>query len=269
LKPIAVTLLASAVALTGLNQRAAAADLAVKALPPTPVAYPSWTGFYIGVHAGTAWQSTPDWTFSDPFGFFTTASVNGGGNAELGAVGGIQAGYNWQFAPAWVAGLEGDFSWALSLSDHRTTGPLVNALGLAGANVSMSAKTEWLSSVRGRLGFTGWFNNMMLYATGGAAWANVEYAAQTTVGPPLAVAFSNFTASTSFNTIKSGWVFGGGAEWMATTNILLRAEYLYYGINNASTGSAPFFPPVAGTSTAYSWSRDNIQVFRLAGSYKF
>ena len=265
---VVAAMLAGVAAAGGLDQSASAADLAVKALPPAP-ALPSWTGFYIGVHAGAAWQSTPDWTFSDPFGFFTTTSVNSGGNAALGAVGGIQAGYNWQFAPAWVAGLEGDISWA-SLSDHRTVGPLVNAVGLAGANVSMSANTEWLSSVRGKLGFTGWFNNTMLYATGGAAWANVEYAAQTTILPPLAVAFSNFTASTSFNTVKSGWVIGGGAEWMATNNILLRAEYLYYGINNAATGSAPFFPPVAApTSTAYSWSRDNIQVFRLAGSYKF
>jgi outer membrane immunogenic protein len=267
MKRIVVAMLAGVAAAGGLYQSASAADLAVKALPPAP-ALPSWTGFYIGVHAGAAWQSTPDWTFSDPFGFFTTTNVNSGGNAALGAVGGIQAGYNWQFAPAWVAGVEGDISWA-SLSDHRTVGPLVNAVGLAGANVSMSANTEWLSSVRGKLGFTGWFNNTMLYATGGAAWANVEYAAQTTVLPPLAVV-SNFTASTSFNTTKSGWVIGGGAEWMATTNILLRAEYLYYGINNAATGSAPFFPPVvAPTSTAYSWSRDNIQVFRLAGSYKF
>jgi outer membrane immunogenic protein len=266
MKRIVVAMLAGVAAVGGLDQSASAADLAVKALPPTP-ALPSWTGFYIGVHAGAAWQSTPDWTFSDPFGFFTTTSVNSGGNAALGAVGGIQGGYNWQFAQAWVAGLEGDISWA-SLSDHRTVGPLVNAAGLPGANVSMSANTEWLSSIRGKLGFTGWFNNTMLYATGGAAWASVEYAAQTTVAPPLAAA-NVFTAATTFNTTKSGWVIGGGAEWMATTNILLRAEYLFYGINNAATGSALFFPPVVGTSTAYGWSRDNIQVFRLAGSFKF
>jgi outer membrane immunogenic protein len=268
MKWVAVALLAGFGAVAGLGYGASAADLAVKALPPTPV-LPSWTGFYIGVHAGAAWQSTPDWTFSDPFGFFTTTSVNSGGNAALGGVGGIQAGYNWQFAPAWVAGLEGDISWA-SLSDHRTVGPLVNAAGLGGANVSMSANTEWLSSVRGKLGFTGWFNNTMLYATGGAAWANVEYAAQTTVGPPLAVAFASFTAPTSFTTTKSGWVVGGGAEWMATPNILLRAEYLYYNLNSGVNGSAVFSPAVvAPTSAQYNWSSYNVQVFRIAGSYKF
>jgi outer membrane immunogenic protein len=251
-------------AMAGLDQGASAADVAVKALPPTPVVS-TWTGLYVGVHAGAARQSARDWTFSDPFGFFSTTSV--GGSSATGAIGGVHGGYNWQFIPAWVAGLEGDISWT-SLSDRRTFGPLVNAVGLGGANLSMSEITNWLTSVRGKLGFTGWFSNMMLYATGGAAWANIDYAAQTTVGPPLSGG-SLFTAPTSFNTTKSGWVIGGGAEWMATTNILLRAEYLYYSINNAATGATPFAPAVVGTSTAYNWSMDTIQVFRLAGSYKF
>jgi hypothetical protein len=34
----------------------------------------------------------------------------------------------------------------------------------------------------------------------------------------------------SNTTVKSGWVAGAGAEWMATSHILLRAEYLYYGL---------------------------------------
>ena len=68
----------------------------------------------------------------------------------------------------------------------------------------------------------------MFYATGGAAWANTEYSAQTMTVPPAFPSQSN----TSFHTTNTGWVIGGGAEWMATTNILLRAGYLYYNINN-------------------------------------
>src|ERR1700730_14924212 len=266
MKRIIIAMLTGVAAVAGLHPRASAADLAVKGLHPA-LGPSSWTGFYVGVHAGAAWQSTPNWTFSDPLGFFSTTTVNSGGTSAIGAIGGIHGGYNWQFAPAWVAGLEGDISWT-SLSDRRAVGSLVNAAGLGGANVSMSAITEWLTSVRGKLGFTVWFSNTMFYATSGVAWANVEYAAQTTVAPPLS-AGSLFTAPMSFNTTKSGWVIGCGAEWMATTNILLRAEYLYYGINNAATGVASFSPSVVGTSTVYSWSRDTIQVFRLAGSYKF
>ena len=160
------------------------------------------------------------------------------GNAQLGAVGGLQAGYNWQFSPTWVAGIEGDISWA-SLADHRTNNPLsVAGVPVAGNSVSMSANTQWLSSVRGRLGFVGW--NTLWYVTGGGAWANVEYAATSFVGPG-----GILNSVTSFNTTKTGWVVGGGAEWMATTNILLRVEYLYYGIDNAANGAAGVSPPNA------------------------
>jgi outer membrane immunogenic protein len=265
LKRVAIALLAGVAAVVGLGYSASAADLAV---PPPPAPLPSWTGFYIGVHAGAAWQSTANWTFTDTGGaFFAPASVPG--TSALGAVGGIQGGYNWQFAPAWVVGVEGDISWA-SLSDHRAVGPLVNILGnvvLGNPNVSMNANTNWLSSARAKLGFTGWLNNTMIYATGGAAWANIEYNAQLGFGPPALPTFSN--APTSFTTTKTGWVVGAGAEWMATSNILLRAEYLYYGINTSATSSATIFPPGPAVLPSFTWNRENIQVFRIAGSYKF
>ena len=263
MKRIAIGALAGLAAVTGFGYAASAADLAVKALPPAPV-LPSWTGFYLGVHAGAAWQSSPNWTFTDPNLVLATTSVSSG-SAQLGAVGGLQGGYNWQFAPAWVAGIEGDISWA-SLADHRTNNPLsVAGVPVAGNSVAMSANTQWLSSVRGRLGFVGW--NTLWFVTGGGALANVEYSATSFVGPG-----GILNSVTSFNTTKSGWVVGGGAEWMATTNILLRAEYLYYGIDTAANGAAGVSPPNARIwplALNYSWGRDNVQVFRIAGSYKF
>jgi outer membrane immunogenic protein len=279
MKRVAIALLAGVAAVAGLGHAASAADLAV---PPPPPPAPSWTGFYVGAHGGAAWQQRSFWSWTQPDGFFDPLDINrDSGGPALGAVGGFQAGYNWQFAPAWVAGIEGDISWA-SLSDQRTAGPLSRpgVIGIAphiffpGTSVSMTANTEWLSSVRGRLGFVGWWNTMF-YATGGVAWANIEYSAQTTsAGGNLIV--PGFQSNTSFTTTKTGWVVGGGAEWMATTNILLRAEYLYYNINNGDvSASAPYFPTViAGAATVagapnYSWSRYNVQVFRLAASYKF
>ena len=183
------------------------------------------------------------------------------GGAALGAVGGIQAGYNWQFAPVWVVGVEGDFSWA-SLSDQRG-GPGVRAKWSTGWPAGTNANTQWLASARAKLGFTGWFNNTMLYITGGGAWANIEYNATFVTTPPLNL------AAPSQTTTKSGWVIGGGAEWMATPNILLRAEYLYYGIDSSNNLSAVAFPIAAPLPVAVNWGKENIQVFRVAGSYKF
>jgi outer membrane immunogenic protein len=152
-----------------------AADLRV-APAPAPAPLPSWTGLYIGVHAGAAWQNFSSGSINDPNGFNVSGPRTGG--SSLGGVGGLQAGYNWQFAPAWVAGVEGDISWT-SLADQRG-GPAFGPNGLlAGPNasVTLNANTQWLASARAKLGFTGWFNNTMLYVTGGGAWANIEYSA--------------------------------------------------------------------------------------------
>ena len=115
MKRVAIALLAGVAAVAGLGYSASAADLRV-APAPAPV-LPIWTGFYVGAHAGAAWERGSDWTFQDPNGVINTARINQAGNTALGGVGGFQAGYNWQFAPTWVAGFEADFSWT-SLSDH-------------------------------------------------------------------------------------------------------------------------------------------------------
>jgi len=249
MKRIAIALFAGIAAVVGFGHNASAAD-------------PSWTGFYIGVHGGAAWQSTPGWNFTDPNGTFLRLNLVD--SNALGAVAGLQVGYNWQFAPAWVVGAEGDFSWT-SLSDHRTS-PLFlpPASPLPGSSVAMSSNTQWLSSLRGKLGFTGWLNNTMFYATGGGAIRQTEYSAQSISG-------GGSVSNTSFTNVKGGWVAGAGAEWMATPNILLRVEYLYYGFTNNQSASAPWFQNLAALAIPanYSWGRENIQVFRIAGSYKF
>jgi outer membrane immunogenic protein len=245
------------------GQCASAADMALKAAPP-PAPVASWTGIYVGVHAGAAWQSAPDWTAVDPNGVTAPATLTG--NSVLGGVGGLQVGYNWQFAPTWVVGVEGDMSWA-SLADHRTQAPvfLAGGIPIPGSSLAMSANTQWLASARGKFGVVAW--NTLFFVTGGAAWANIEYNSHGQ-SPGVGV-----TETTDFNTTttKSGFVLGGGAEWMATTNVLIRAEYLYYNINAAQSGATPIVPPIVGVPLAPvdSWAKFNVQVARIAVSYKF
>jgi outer membrane immunogenic protein len=238
--------------------------MALKAAP-APTAVVGWTGLYLGVHGGGAWQSAPNWSAVDPNGVTASATLTGGSN--LGAVGGIQGGYNWQFAPTWVAGVEGDFSWA-SLGDHRTIAPvlLIGGTPIPGSSFAISANTQWLASARGKLGYVAW-SNTLLFVTGGAAWANIEYNTHGQA-PGIGVTQTNDFATT---TTKSGWVIGGGAEWMATPNVLLRAEYLYCNINASQTGTAPNFPPIPGIPLAptQTWNNFNVQVGRVAVSYKF
>ncbi len=239
----------------GLSQIAEAADKGIPTAPPSAVIAYSWSGPYVGVHLGGAWQSAPDWTYFNPNNG-ARFSLSGGSN--LRAVGGVHGGYNWQFGPAVILGAEGDISWT-SLNETRT----VPTIG-PGSFATMSASNVLLASVRGRLGFTAW-SNTLFYLTGGVAWATAEYNGHMTriIG---AAAFVADAASTATN---AGWVLGGGADWMVYPHVMVRLEYLYYNLdNNNVTLSGPIFPgnflPVA-----FTWSNYNVQVARAGVSYKF
>src|SRR5437660_4610139 len=80
---------------------ALAADLPIK----SPFLAPSWTGFYIGGHAG--WVSDrPSVTDEAYFDSGATTLLNSSSFA-----GGGQIGYNWQMGSV-VYGIEADGSWA-------------------------------------------------------------------------------------------------------------------------------------------------------------
>ncbi len=119
---------------------ATAADLAARPYTKAPIAAAAvynWTGFYLGVVGGGAWEDAS----TDP-------KMSGG------FVGGT-AGYNWQSGNL-VFGLEADAAWAD-----------VNA-SITAAGITTSSKTDALGTVRGRIGWA--INNVLLYGTGGYAW---------------------------------------------------------------------------------------------------
>ena len=79
---------------------------------PAPLPAPLWTGFYIGAHLGGGWADV-DW--SNMVGYATAERLS---HSPNGWVGGAQLGYNFQFSPNWVAGIEVSWSGA-SLSDSQ------------------------------------------------------------------------------------------------------------------------------------------------------
>ncbi len=257
----------SATALAGGMGAATAADMGApyyRAPPMVPIF--SWTGFYAGANVGGAWSSNNAlWSplpSSAAFGIFPIAGDTGGSSA----IGGFQAGYNWQFAPTWVVGLEGDWSWAKTGGSFNA--PWANnpgGGGNPGSFTSMSSTLDWVSSLRARLGYLV-LPNLMAYGTAGGAWGKIDYAASNSNGVgggPLA-----YQTATAFSNTQGGWVAGGGLEWMISPNWLLRGEYLYYSLNSspsvvAGNGNFPGFP------SGYSWSNTNVSVARAALSYKF
>ena len=156
---------------------ALAADMAVKSPPPPIVSPASWNGLYIGGNLGAASEhaaGTSD--FLDTVGAGTPFAANPQSNTfnPTNFIGGGQVGYNWQFDPRWVVGVEGD--WDFTNTDYdfcRQTNTLSAACSENGFGFeTISGKTQWLATARARLGIT--TGNFLFYGTGGAAWGRVD-----------------------------------------------------------------------------------------------
>jgi outer membrane immunogenic protein len=255
------------IALIGTS--AFAADMAVKAPLPAPTPVSSWTGFYFGINAGVAWGLDNNPQFSQtPVGFTVFDPISpANSTSQLGGVGGFQAGYNWQFAPSWLLGVEGDFSWVSGVNNNITVVTLTSGgVPQAGHGLVMGSSLDWLSSARARLGYV--TNNYLWYVTGGGAWGEVAYSGQV-VAPGFN---TNSIVVPEFRHTSSGWVAGGGVEVMATANVLLRLEYLFYQLSSGPsvTAQCPACTPTALDGPGnFSWGRSDIQVVRAALSYKF
>jgi outer membrane immunogenic protein len=203
-------MLASA-ALASLSIPALAADLAVKA-PVLPSF--TWTSCFLGAHAGGSWgrkDITDPVALVEENAFLTPATgVTTGQVNPSGAVIGGQFGCDYQFAPNWVAGVEGSASGATMKGS--TTVDLVDV----GDTARVTARTDFLGSVTGRLGYA--VDRWLYYVKGGAAWAGDKY---TVVG--------NGFGFEGLDT-RSGWTVGAGIEWAFSRNWSARLEYDYYGL---------------------------------------
>ncbi len=136
----------------GATVPALAADLPARTYTKAPVyAAPiyNWTGFYIGGHIGGAFSG------DNNFGGLTTGNNNDGR-----FLGGLQGGYDYQFAPNWVLGVEAQYSW-LGSNNNGIVFP---------GGYAYNNDQRGLGSVTGRLGYT--WGPGLLYVKGGYGFSD-------------------------------------------------------------------------------------------------
>jgi outer membrane immunogenic protein len=245
-----------------------AADMPVKARPVAVA--PGWTGFYVGVHTGWGFGDAGSTSRTDigAVPFFAPASFDLKGNGPLF---GGQLGYNWQ-AGNWVLGVEADISGTgISGLESRVPFRLTGAgTLLTGAESFMRQDVNWLATARGRLGYV--WGPGFLYATGGAAWANIDYRANTTEGLDPCGGYG-CSLPANFNATRSGWTVGGGYEWAVMSNWSLRGEYLYYNFGGASAAARTLSAGIGATCpaclTTYQWGDLSIHAVRLGLNYRW
>jgi outer membrane immunogenic protein len=191
----------------------------------------SWSGFYaglgIGARASQGELTTTSAVFGDPFdltGSAISQSVDG-----TGFRGSPYVGYNWQFMPRWLVGIEGD----VGIANQATTlsGNFTPLFRTAVATDSTSMKTTWDASLRGRVG-TLLTPETLAYATGGVAWQHYEVSSMCASQTCADIGLS--PASVANSTTKVGWILGGGFETSLSRHWLARAEYRYADFGSAS-----------------------------------
>jgi outer membrane immunogenic protein len=252
-----------------LSIPALAADLPARIAkaPPMPPVSPAydWSGFYVGVHAG--------YTFGEHENIVTTgqaagniANVAGGARPGLvrldrdGFIGGGQIGYNWQFTPNWVFGLETDISYVDVRRDiNVVTAPL--APGVGSLNNIFRSRMDYFGTVRGRIGYA--WDRTMVYATGGLAYADVENSAAF-FGTAGQLQFAGNIRRT-----ETGYSVGGGIEHGFAPNWTVKAEYLFYDLGS-NTVNVALVPGGGGGGTGYNSRFENEgHIVRAGLNYKF
>jgi outer membrane immunogenic protein len=189
-----------------------------------PAVIYNWTGFYIGGHIGGA--------------FAGDNSLQGDDGRFMG---GVQAGFDYQFAPNWVIGAEAQYSW---LSNNNNNGVLFPG------NTLITANNDQLGSVTGRFGYT--WGPALLYAKGGYAWRDNSNLGVSVGGVPAVF--------TTDGARKDGYTVGAGLEYMFAPNWSAKAEYQYYNFGNTTFTSGP----VIGARF-----RDDEHTVKLGLNYRF
>jgi len=280
-------LVATTAAWAGLVVSAHAADLPLRTAAPPAVYSPpalTWSGIYLGAHVGYGWSdfqfNNPSVTINSPvalpFGSSVTVPLERKFDAN-NFLGGGQVGANAQFGSL-VLGVEGDFSWmSLSGRYRSTSGPTAFPTPLGTFAVSTAegaaAKAEWLSTVRGRLGFA--FDRILVYGTGGAAFAHVTGAGDITATAP---GVGSLSLAASERRTHFGWTVGAGIEAMITPNLSAKIEYLYADLGrethralasvNGSPALVALIPPGASATAAGNFKVE-VQTVKVGLNYRF
>jgi opacity protein-like surface antigen len=203
--------------LLALGDTARSADLSLPYKAPIEPPVAGWSGFYLGLNVGGGiGNGRSDFAIVGGPAF---AAVN---NSLSGAIGGAQAGFNWQTGVT-VVGVETDFQ-ASNVKGGISAPCLPGLCGLP-LTATYSQNVPWFGTVRGRVGVTsgGW----LAYATAGYAYGRLETDAMASAGPAA--------ASASLRETRNGWTAGGGIEIAMMPGWSAKLEYLFLDLGRTNT----------------------------------
>jgi outer membrane immunogenic protein len=221
-------------------------EMPVKAPAVAPAPPFTWTSCYLGAHGGGGWgHKTVD--FSQIVALST--GVSSASIDVSGYIVGGQFGCDYQPASSWVVGIEG----AVSGGDIKGNTTVLAVFGNPGDSTITTARTDFLPSITGRLGYA--WDRWLIYLKGGAAWAGDKYTA--------AGVFQRTLVNFEGVDTHIGWTAGAGIEWAFSSNWSARLEYDYYGFEHRAVILTDTPLGISGPADI----KQNIQVVKLGVSF--
>jgi outer membrane immunogenic protein len=231
----------------------------MKQVAPAPLPECNWTGFYIGLNVGGNFGHAEN-TDVDGYNSFSTLDTTGKpwGYSSSGVIAGGQVGYNYQWN--WVVlGVEAEGGYMNIEGSGLEPDNFGNRNDVLGKSDS-----DFFTTIRGRFGVA--FGHWLFYGTGGGIGVNWENR----------VIDDCFTGNCGVGTIDAhktefdwGWTGGGGIEYMLGCHWTIRAEYLYYKLDEQSFSGTDF---VSGVRAAgdFGWkARAEGNIIRGGLNFKF
>lgn len=236
----------------------------MKQVAPAPLPECNWSGFYLGLNVGGQFGHAEDVNVDD-YGFARNDGPRPWGYDQSGVIAGGQVGYNFQWN--WIVlGIEADGGYMNIEGDGFEPDPAPGTPEFnrgSRPDIRGRSDSDFYTTFRGRIGIA--LNQWLFYATGGGIGVNWN----TRVVDDCSVfPCQSSTINAHEEDFVWGWTVGGGIERMIGCHWSIKAEYLYYTLDDQDFSGTRFF----GTSEAGNFrfeAHDQGNIVRAGLNYKF
>jgi outer membrane immunogenic protein len=226
----------------------------MKEVAPAPPPECNWSGFYLGLNVGGQFGHSEDHT-GDP-GY--NADNQPWGYSESGVVAGGQVGYNFQWN--WlVLGAEAEGGYMNLDGRGGQPGPDVVE---SGGDTHGESDSDFFTTIRGRVGVG--LHTWLFYATGGAIGVNYDTRVidDCDVRPCGGGLIDGHKQELDW-----GWTAGGGIEKMLGCHWSIKAEYLFFSLDDQSFSARN---TNESESPLFTWRAETTgHIVRAGLNYKF
>jgi outer membrane immunogenic protein len=223
----------------------------MKQVAPAPLPELTWTGLYVGLHAGGQFGHSETNDLDDYY-FFAHHHF---GYRESGFNGGGQIGYNFQLGRI-VVGPEFDIGY-MNLDGTGDERIRHEAFGIAHG----SSDSDFYTTFRGRVGYAlGADQGWLFYATGGAIGVNY-YTHYLAIEQNIVLCGVDARKTD----LDWGYTVGGGIERRLGRHWSIKVEYLYFSLGEQSFSGREFAQNMGTTLDVYRFEGETMGHIVRAG----